>query len=122
MCSVARNFSKLAICFIVRTCVRCNTVSSEHATSGATTYSFASMSGGAHGRIETGGAGAGTALALALNEAAVEARGEFPAGPFGAPEAFADVVEAATTLPVGASAALSSATTAAFASFADGSA
>src|SRR3984957_11799614 len=68
MCSVAMNFSKLAICFIMRIPVRSNTVSIEHATSGATTYSFASTSGGAHGRLEMGVAGG--ALRSAFGEAA----------------------------------------------------
>src|ERR1700733_6842358 len=113
MCSVAMNFSKLPTCFIVRVWVRCKTVSSEHATSGATTYSFASTSGGAHGRIEMGGAGAGggTGFADALGETTSE---------FGeAADALAGDVEAATT--AGDSAAFSSAARATFASFAAGS-
>src|ERR1700728_5250863 len=100
MCSVATNFSKLAICFIVRICVRCSTVSSEHATSGATTYSFASTSGGAQGRIEIGGAGAGATapdtfaefVATALREFPAEAFGEDVAAVFGAPDALAAAV------------------------------
>src|ERR1700722_17210498 len=130
MCSVAMNFSKLAICFIVRVCVRWSTVSSEHVTSGATTYSFASTSGGAHGRIETGGAGAGGAAPDTLAELFTEALGEFPADAFGddasdafgPTDAFGAAVEAATRFAAGESAALSSATSAFLASLADGSA
>src|ERR1700742_2664477 len=107
MCSVAMNFSKFAICFIVRVCVRASTVSSEHATSGATTYSFASTSGGAHGRIETGGAGAGcgTAGAIPLDEFPADEAREAPADERSEAAPFGGAVEAGTILTAGDSAA-----------------
>src|SRR5215469_15558043 len=99
MCSVAMNFSKLAICFIVRVCVRCKTVSSEHGMSGATTYSFASTSGGAHGRSDIGTAGAG--FAFRVDKLAAGAFPELSAGFDAAGEAFSDEVDAGTRLLLG---------------------
>src|ERR1700722_19658697 len=97
MCSVAMNFSKFASCFMVRTCVRWTIWSAEHDTSEATTYSLASTSGGAQGRITAGGIGWGMELA---------AGGETAGGALG--------TGAAATTATG----LSSATSAALASFA----
>src|SRR5579872_5351501 len=109
MCSVAMNFSKLAICFIVRICVRCRTVSSEQGTSGATTYSFASMSGGAHGRSDIGGVGAG--FRLAVEEFSTDELADVLG------EVFKADADAGTRLVAGGSAALSTATSPACASF-----
>src|ERR1700753_2595796 len=117
MCSVAMNFSKFSICFMVRICVRCKTVSSEHEMSGATTYSFASTSGGAHGRSEMGGAGAGAAFRFGLEIFSAD-RFAFRAAAFGESleesgkpgEPLAADADAGTTLTAGDSAALSTAT------------
>ena len=106
---------------MVRICVRCNTVSSEHGMSGATTYSFASTSGGAHGRSDMGGAGAGTAFIFALEEVSADALAEILGEGFGKPgEPLAAEADAATTLADGDVAALSTATSPSLASFASG--